>query len=204
VSGRQPVRHLRWYIGCLLFLVTIINYVDRQVFSILAPDLQRTIGWSELEYGRMVIAFQLSYGVGMIVVGRVLDRVGTRVGLALAVMAWSIVSALHALARTPFGFGMARFAMGITESANFPAAVKVVAEWFPAGERALATGLFNSGVALGAVVSSIAVPLLAASFGWQAAFVMTAVAGLAWVPLWWSVYRPRDSHARLSADERAM
>jgi MFS transporter, ACS family, hexuronate transporter len=203
-SRQRPLPHLRWYIGGLLFLVTVINYVDRQVFSILAPDLQRTIGWSELDYGRMVMAFQVSYGVSMMVVGRVLDRVGTRVGLAVAVLAWSLVSALHAVAQTPLGFGLARFAMGITEAANFPAAVKVVAEWFPASERPPATGLFNSGVALGAVVASVAVPLLAAAYGWQAAFILTAAAGLLWLPLWWWLYDSVPRHPRLAPDERAM
>jgi ACS family hexuronate transporter-like MFS transporter len=203
VSGVATIPHLRWYIGGLLFVVTVINYVDRQVFSILAPDLQKTIGWSELDYSRIVIAFQVSYAAAMMVSGRILDRIGTKIGFALAVLFWSVAAMGHAIARTPFGFGVARFALGIGEAANFPAAVKAVAEWFPASERALATGLFNSGVALGAVVASITVPLLAASFGWQAAFIVTGTLGLLWIPAWWMLYNERGAHPRLSPRERA-
>lgn len=202
VSRATPILHLRWYIGGLLFLVTVINYVDRQVFSILAPDLQRTIGWSELDYSRMVIAFQVSYAIAMMMSGRLLDRIGTKIGLAGAVLFWSVTAVAHAFARTALGFGIARFALGIGEAANFPAAVKAVAEWFPASERALATGLFNSGVALGAVVASVAVPILAASFGWQAAFIATGALGLLWIPAWWMLYDKRATHPRLAADER--
>lgn len=200
----RPIRHLRWYIGGLLFVVTVVNYVDRQVFSILAPELQKTVGWSELDYGRMVIAFQLSYGVGMLVAGRLLDRIGTKVGLALSVLAWSLVAAAHAFARTPLGFGLARLALGLGEAANFPAAVRAVTEWFPASERALATGLFNSGVALGAVVASVVVPLVAASYGWQSAFLVTGTVGVLWLPAWWWLYHDRATHPRLSAEERAL
>jgi ACS family hexuronate transporter-like MFS transporter len=202
-ASPRAIRHLRWYIGALLFIVTVINYVDRQVFSILAPELQRTIGWSELDYGRMVIAFQVSYALGMMAAGRLLDRIGTKVGLAVSVLVWSGIAAAHALARSPLGFGLARLALGVGEAANFPAALRAVTEWFPASERALATGLFNSGVALGAVVASIVVPLIAAAYGWQSAFLLTAGAGLVWLPLWIWLYQPRATHPRLSADERA-
>ena len=203
VSRVATVGHLRWYIGGLLFIVTVINYVDRQVFSILAPELQKTIGWSELDYSRIVIAFQVSYAAAMLISGRILDRIGTKLGFALAVLFWSVTAMGHAVARTPIGFGIARFMLGIGEAANFPAAVKAVAEWFPASERALATGLFNSGVALGAVVASITVPILAASFGWQAAFIVTGALGLLWIPAWWMLYAERGAHPRLSARERA-
>ena len=203
VSRVATIPNLRWYIGGLLFVVTVINYVDRQVFSILAPDLQKTIGWSELDYSRIVIAFQVSYAAAMMVSGRILDRIGTKLGFAIAVLFWSVAAMGHAFARTPFGFGVARFVLGVGEAANFPAAVKAVAEWFPASERALATGLFNSGVALGAVVASITVPLLAASFGWQAAFIVTGTLGLLWIPAWWVLYNERGTHPRLSARERA-
>ena len=203
VSRLATIGHLRWYIGGLLFVVTVINYVDRQVFSILAPELQKTIGWSELDYSRIVIAFQVSYATAMLISGRILDRIGTKLGLTLAVLLWSVTAMGHAVARTPIGFGVARFALGIGEAANFPAAVKAVAEWFPASERALATGLFNSGVALGAVVASITVPILAASFGWQAAFIVTGALGLLWIPAWWMLYAERGAHPRLSTRERA-
>jgi ACS family hexuronate transporter-like MFS transporter len=183
------VHRSRWVVAGLLFLVTVINYVDRQVFSILAPDLQDEIGWSELDYGRIVIAFQVAYAAMTLGAGRLLDRIGTKLGFALAVAAWSVVSMGHALARSPFGFGAARFLLGVTEAANFPAAVKTVAERFPAGERAMATGIFNSGVAAGTIVASIAVPLITAAWGWRTAFIATGAVGLLWLPLWLWVYR---------------
>jgi ACS family hexuronate transporter-like MFS transporter len=179
----------RWLIGVLLFLATVLNYVDRQVFSILAPDLQRDIGWSELDYSRIVNAFQLAYALALLGVGGVLDRVGAKLGLAWSMVLWSLAAAAHALARTPLGFGAARFALGVTEAANFPAGLKAITEWFPARERALVTGLFNSGVALGIVFASIGVPLLAAAFGWRATFVATAALGLCWLPFWLVSYR---------------
>ena len=187
----QIQKKLRWVVAILLFLVTVINYVDRQVFSILAPDLQDAMRWSELDYSRMVNAFQLGYAITMVLSGRFLDRIGARLGLAASVVLWSVAEAAHALARTPLGFGVARFALGIGEAANFPAALKAVTEWFPAEERALATGLFNSGVALGTIVASIGVPLTVAAFGWRAAFVVTGLLGLLWVPFWWIGYRPQ-------------
>jgi len=186
----------------LLFLVTVINYVDRQVFSILAPDLQDEIGWSELDYGRIVIAFQVSYAAMTLGAGRLLDRIGTRLGFALAVAAWSLVAMGHALARSPLGFGVARFLLGVTEAANFPAAVKTVAERFPASERAMATGIFNSGVAAGTIVASIAVPLITAAWGWRAAFVATGAVGVLWLPLWWRLYQ--DTGAAPAASSAAL
>ena len=204
VRTLRPIRHLRWYIAGLLFLATTINYVDRQVFSILAPDLQKEIGWSELDYARIVIAFQLSYAVMLLVSGRILDRIGTKLGFALAIVAWSVAEVGHAFARTPLGFGIARFFLGLGEAANFPAAVKTVAEWFPASERALATGIFTSGVALGAVLAPIIVPLLAAAWGWQMAFVSTGVVGLIWLAGWWLLYGDPRTHPRLSAAERSL
>jgi ACS family hexuronate transporter-like MFS transporter len=183
------VRKIRWFLAALLFLVTVLNYLDRQVFSILAPDLQDAIGWSELDYSRMVNAFQLAYAITMVLSGRFLDRIGARLGLAASVVLWSLAEAAHAFARTPLGFGVARFALGIGEAANFPAALKAVTEWFPADERALATGLFNSGVGLGTIVASIGVPLTVAAYGWRATFVATGLLGLLWVPLWLAGYR---------------
>lgn len=202
--AHRPIRHLRWYIAGLLFLATVINYVDRQVFSILAPDLQAEIGWSELDYSRMVIAFQLSYATVMMVSGRVFDIIGTRLGFAISIVLWSLSEIGHAFARTPFGFGTARFFLGLSEAGNFPGAIKAVAEWFPARERALATGIFNSGVGVGAVIAPIVVPLLAAAYGWQATFVVTGVFGLLWLPVWLWLYHDRVRHPRLSAEERTL
>jgi ACS family hexuronate transporter-like MFS transporter len=190
VTAAPAVRHrLRWYVGGLLFVVTVINYVDRQVFSILAPDLQEEIGWSELSYSRIVNAFQLAYAVAMLATGRVLDRIGAKLGLTVAVVLWSAAEMAHAVARSAAGFGAARFALGVGEAANFPAALKTVTEWFGPKERALATGLFNSGVALGTIVAAVGVPLMAAAYGWRATFVVTGLLGVLWLPFWWVFYR---------------
>jgi MFS transporter, ACS family, aldohexuronate transporter len=198
-----PLRHLRWYIAGLLFVATVINYLDRQVFGILAPGLQKDLGWSELDYGRMVVAFQIAYAVMMMVSGRLLDRIGTRLGYALSVLVWSVAEIGHAFARSALGFGIARFFLGTAEAGNFPIAVKTVAEWFPASERALAAGLFNSGVALGSIIAPLTVPFIARAYGPQAAFVATGIVGLLWIPAWLYLYQPRQSHPRLSAEERA-
>lgn len=200
---RAPLRHLRWYIAGLLFVATVINYLDRQVFGILAPGLQKDMGWSELDYGRMVVAFQIAYAVMMMVSGRLLDKIGTRLGYALSVLVWSIAEIGHAFARSAFGFGVARFFLGTAEAGNFPVAVKTVAEWFPASERALASGLFNSGVALGSIVAPLTVPFIARAYGPRAAFIATGLVGLLWIPAWLTLYRPRHSHPRLSSAERA-
>ena len=184
-------------------LAAVINYVDRQVFSILAPDLQRVIGWTELDYGRIVIAFQLAYSMMLLVSGRLIDWVGTRVGFAVAIVWWSIAAAGHALAGSAFQFGVARFALGIGEAANFPASVKAVAEWFPAHERATATGIFNGGVTIGAIAAPLLVPMAAAALGWQGAFVVTGLIGFAWLVAWWALYYRPEEHPRISADELA-
>ena len=178
------IPHLRWYICGLVFIATVINYLDRQVFSILAPQLQKEIGWSELEYGRIVIAFQVAYATMMLISGRIIDRIGTKFSFSIAVVAWSLVEMAHALARSAFGFGVARFFLALTEAANFPAASKAVSEWFGPSERAFATGIFISGVGAGAIVASLMVPPLAASVGWQWTFVITGLMGFGWFVLW--------------------
>ena len=193
----------RWVICALLFFCTTINYIDRQVLGILAPDLQREIGWSELDYGRIVIAFQVSYAVMMLVWGGILDRIGTKLGLAIAVTWWSLAGMGTALASTAMGFGFARFLLGVGEAANFPASIKTVAEWFPKSERAFATGIFNSGTNIGAIVAPIAVPLLAASWGWRAAFIMTGAIGFVWLAAWLLYYHPVPQHPQLTPAERA-
>ena len=192
----------RWAICALLFFCTTINYIDRQVLGILAPDLQREIGWSELDYGRIVIAFQVSYAVMMLVWGGILDRIGTKLGLAIAVAWWSLAGMGTALANTAVGFGFARFLLGVGEAANFPASIKTVAEWFPKSERAFATGIFNSGTNIGAIVAPIAVPLLAATWGWRAAFILTGAIGFMWLAAWLLFYHPVQSHPHLQAAER--
>ena len=200
----MKIRNLRWYICGLVFLATVINYLDRQVFSILAPELQREIGWSELEYGRIVIAFQVAYATMMLISGRIIDRIGTKLSFSIAVVTWSLVEMAHALARSAFGFGVARFFLALTEAANFPAAAKAVSEWFGPSERAFATGIFISGVGAGAIVASLMVPPLAATVGWQWTFVVTGLLGFAWFIAWTLLYQTPQEHPWLTDEERAL
>lgn len=200
--SQARIGHFRWTICALLFFATTINYIDRQVLGILAPDLQKEIGWSELDYGRIVIAFQVSYAVMMLVWGRILDRIGTKLGLAIAVAWWSLAAMSTAAARSAMTFGVARFLLGVGEAANFPASIKTVAEWFPKSERAFATGIFNAGTNIGAIVAPIAVPLIAAAWGWQAAFLATGAIGFLWVAVWWALYQTAALHPRLKDAER--
>src|SRR5437016_2214045 len=176
--------HQRWLICTLLFLATSINYLDRQVFGLLIPDLQRELHISEIEYGRLVMAFQLSYAVMMAYAGRILDRIGARLGMSIAVVLWSVAEIGHMAARTALGFGVARFLLSFAEAANFPACVKLISELFPAKERATATGVINSATAVGAIAAPMIVPLVALRYGWQAAFLVTGLFGFAWLAVW--------------------
>jgi ACS family hexuronate transporter-like MFS transporter len=193
----------RWVICALLFFATTINYVDRQVLGFLAPDLQRSIGWNETEYGFIVTAFQAAYAVSLLLIGRLMDWLGTRRGFSLAVAIWSLAAMGHALARSVFGFAVARFALGLGEGGNFPAAVKTVAEWFPKKERALATGIFNAGSNLGPILVPLTVPWIVSHYGWQGAFIITGALGFIWLIFWLPVYRPPEKHPRLSPQELA-
>jgi len=157
VPSALPGR-FRWTVCALLFFATTVNYVDRQILGLLAPVLEKDIGWTELEYGFIVTAFQAAYALGLALFGWFVDRRGTKRGYTISVVAWSLAAAAHALVRTPFGFGAARAALGLAEGGNFPAAIKSVAEWFPKSERALATGIFNSGSNFGAVFAPAVVP----------------------------------------------
>ena len=199
--GRISGMNLRWYVCGLLFLATVLNYVDRQVFSILAPDLQRDIGWSELDYGRIVIAFQVSYALSLLLSGRLVDRIGSKLGYTLAMIWWSCAEMAHALVRTPLGFGVARSALGFGEAPNFPTAVKTIAEWFPKSESSLAMGILNSGPTVGAIAAPVFVPLVAAKFGWRGAFVATGAFEVAWLFAWWKFYYPPESHPRIKQEE---
>ena len=187
----------------MLFAATSINYMDRQVLSILAPNLQHTIGWTEQQYGYIVGAFQFAYALGLIVAGRLVDRLGTRIGYVLVMALWSAAAMGHALVRSAFGFGVARFFLGLGETRNFPAAIKTTAEWFPQRERSLATGIFNSGANLGAILAPASIPWITLRFGWRAAFLATGTFSLTWIGWWaWQYRRPQES-TRVSASELA-
>ena len=193
----------RWSICALLFFAATVNYVDRQVIGILKPTLQTQLHWSESDYGWIVFAFQAAYAIGMLLVGRLMDWLGTRKGFSLAVIFWSVAAMAHALASSAFGFGAARFALGLGESGNFPAAIKTVAEWFPKKERALATGIFNSGTNIGALITPLVVPWITLAYGWRWAFIATGALGFIWLIFWLTLYHTPENHPRLSARERA-
>ena len=182
-SVSTRIGHYRWVICSLLFFATTINYIDRQVLGILATDqtFKTAIGWNEAQYGYVNTAFQGAYALGLLVVGRLMDRFGTRKGFSFAICFWSVAAMAHALARSAVGFGTARFALGLGEAGNFPASIKTVAEWFPKKERALATGIFNSGSNVGAIAAPLVVPFIAVTYGWQWAFILTGAIGLVWL-----------------------
>jgi len=200
-AGR--VGHYRWVICALIFFATTINYIDRQVLGILAPDLQGIIGWNEKEYGFIVTAFQAAYAASLLLTGWLIDRIGTRMGYSLSIIFWSIAAMGHALARSALGFGVWRGLLGFGEGGNFPTAIKTVAEWFPKKERAFATGLFNSGTNVGAIVAPLIVPWIAITWGWQWAFILTGALGFLWLLLWLPLYRRPEDHPRLSKQELA-
>jgi MFS transporter, ACS family, hexuronate transporter len=222
---RMPIAavgHSRWIICALLFFASTVNYVDRQVIGLLKPTLQTQFGWSEIDYADIVFAFQLAYAIGLLAAGRLMDRLGARVGFALAIIIWSVAAIAHAEAEaigriagpllavaglaytaSVAGFIVARFALGLGESGNFPGAIKVVAEWFPKKERALATGIFNSGTNVGALVTPLVVPWITLAWGWYWAFVATGALGFLWLAWWWVGYRTPDRHAHLSSAELA-
>jgi ACS family hexuronate transporter-like MFS transporter len=200
---KARVGNIRWTVVALLFAATTVNYVDRHVMGILAPTLQTEIGWNEIEYGYIVAAFTAAYAIGLLLVGRFVDRVGTKTGFSLSIVVWSIAAMGHALAKSPFGFGVARFALGLGESGNFPAAIKGIAEWFPKKERAFATGLFNSGANIGAVVAPLVVPWITLTWGWQLAFVLTGLLGFIWLVFWLWLYEVPEKHRTVTPEEVA-
>jgi ACS family hexuronate transporter-like MFS transporter len=193
--------HLRWYICALLFVACTINYIDRQTVAVLKPRLQETLHWSESDYGWIVFAFQVAYAIMMMVSGHAIDRLGTRLGYAIAMVWWSLAAMAHALARNAFHFGVARFFLGAGEAGNFPAAIKAIAEWFPPRERALATGLFNAGTNVGAVVAPPLVVWLTLQWGWQEAFIVTGALGFLWLVVWLLIYRLPGQHPWVTGRE---
>lgn len=193
----------RWTIVALLFCATSISYIDRQVLGILAPTLQRELGWNEIQYGNIVSWFSFAYGIGLLFAGRLLDRIGVRTGFSAAIVVWSLAAVATARATSVAAFGFMRALLGLGEAGNFPASLKTVAEWFPKKERALAVGVFNAGSNVGAIVAPLAVPWIALTWGWRQAFVATGSLGFIWLVFWLAIYREPDGHPRLSAAELA-
>ena len=195
------IGRVRWTICAMLFAATTINYMDRQVLSLLKPTLQASIGMTEVNYGFIVSMFTLAYAVGLLVAGRFVDKVGSRIGYMVIMAVWSLSAMGHALANTVVEFGIARFSLGLGESGNFPAALKTVAEWFPQRERSLATGIFNSGANIGVILASLLVPIVTLHFGWHAAFLVTGFFSATWIAYWYFKYRKPTDHPTLTGQE---
>ena len=197
------VGRYRWVVVALLFTAMVINYVDRQTIGLLKSDLSAEFGWSETDYADLVFWFQAAYAAAYLAWGRIIDRIGARWGFGLAFLIWHVGHIATAAARSFGGFIGARVLLGLGEGGAFPGGIKAVAEWFPKKERALATGLFNAGTNIGAIVTPLVVPAIVLAWGWQAAFIVTGVAGLIWLPIWLLVYRRPREHKKLSAAELA-
>jgi ACS family hexuronate transporter-like MFS transporter len=198
----QAIGKYRWTVCTLIFWATTINYLDRQVISLVVEDyLTPEFNWSETDYANITVAFQLAYAVGLFGVGRIIDKLGTKIGYALSLSLWSIAAMGHAFIRSTTGFIFARAALGITEAGNFPSAIKTVAEWFPKKERAFATGIFNAGSNIGAIIAPLTVPFIAQEWGWRMAFVATGAVGLVWLIFWFWLYEIPKKQKRLSKDE---
>jgi ACS family hexuronate transporter-like MFS transporter len=195
--------HRRWLICSLLLFAASVNYVDRQVLGLLKPTLQVQFGWTEIGYSNIVFAFQLAYAAGMLFAGKVIDKLGTRLGFALAVFLWSLAAIAHAAAGSVRQFAAARISLGLGESGSFPSSIKAVAEWFPKKERALATGIFNSGTNLGTMIAPLIVTWLTYRYSWRMAFIATGALGFLWVPFWFGLYRRPQEDRRISAAELA-
>jgi MFS transporter, ACS family, hexuronate transporter len=231
-AASQAASHVgrrRWVICALLFFAATINYVDRQVIGILKPTLTAEFGWSEVAYGWIVFSFQTAYAIGLLMVGRLMDKLGTKIGFALSIIVWSIAAVGHAfavgigvatfgvaawlmsafgydpatsfLSASVLGFMIARFILGLGEAGNFPASIKTVSEWFPKKERALATGIFNSGTNIGALATPLLVPLIVVAWGWYEAFIITGALGFIWLIFWWAIYKRPDEDPKLSKTE---
>ena len=201
LSAGTRLGRVRWTVCAMLFAATSINYMDRQVIAILKPTLEHSIGMTEVSYGYIVDAFQIAYAIGLLAAGRLIDKLGTRIGYMLVMAVWSFSAMGHALASTVLEFGFARFFLGLGESGNFPAAIKTVAEWFPQNERSLATGVFNSGANVGAILAPAIVPWVTLRYGWHAAFLTTGLFSVLWILWWFRYYRTPTDHSTLTARE---
>jgi MFS transporter, ACS family, hexuronate transporter len=199
----ERIGRYRWVICALLFAATVINYVDRQMLGVLKPHLSNELSWSETDYANIVFWFQAAYALSYVLFGRFIDRIGARWGYAVAFVVWQIAHIAHAGARTLGHFILVRVALGIGEAGSFPAGLKAVTEWFPKKERAFATGIFNAGSNVGAIVTPLVVPVITIAWGWRAAFVVTGVVSLIWLAAWLWVYKTPREHKRISAGELA-
>lgn len=198
-GGRRG--NVRWTICAMLFVATSINYMDRQVIGLLKPTLEHSIGLTEADFGYIIAAFQVAYAAGLLVAGRLVDRLGSRLGYALIMGTWSLAAMAHALAHSALGFGVARFFLGLGEAGNFPAAIKTVADWFPQDERSLATGIFNSGANVGAMVAPVLIPWVTLRYGWRVAFLSTGLFSALWIVWWYTNYRTPKDHGTLTVEE---
>lgn len=199
----RGIKNYRWIIVSLLFTGTVINYLDRQVIGLLKPTLELEFNWSESDFGNLMSAFAFAYAIGLLLSGKFIDKVGTKIGYSVAVVVWSVAGMAHAAAKSVLGFGLARASLGLGEAGNFPAAVKAVTEWFPKKERALATGIFNSGTAVGGVVALILVPVIMQNYGWKEVFIITGALGFIWLGFWLWLYEVPSRQKSLTAEELA-
>lgn len=197
----KRISKYRWTICGLVFFATTVNYLDRAVISLLKSNLEKEFHWTESDYSNIIVAFQFSYALGMLGAGKLIDKLGTKIGYALTASLWSLAAIAHALVKNTFGFVVVRSGLGVTESGNFPAAIKTVAEWFPQRERALATGIFNSGANIGAIAAPLTVPFIAEKWGWQWAFIITGLFGFIWLVFWLLLYEIPERSKRLNAAE---
>jgi ACS family hexuronate transporter-like MFS transporter len=200
---RHPIGKFRWVVVTLLFFATTINYLDRQVIGLLKDSLAKDFNWSEKDYSRIVMAFSTAYAIALLLFGGLIDWIGTRLGYAVSIIIWSVAAMFHALASSTLGFTFARIALGLGEGGNFPAAVKAVAEWFPKRDRALATGIFNSGTNIAAIAGPPIIAWIYSSFGWREAFLWTGALGFIWLIFWWWLYDIPSRQKRVSAAELA-
>ncbi|QBA23464.1 MFS transporter [Chryseobacterium indologenes] len=194
-------RNIRWWMLSLVFLATTINYLDRQVMGLLKPVLEKEFSWDEKDYSYIVMAFTTTYAIGYMAMGRFIDKVGTKIGYAVSLIVWSLASIGHGFVKSTIGFIIARSTLGISEAGNFPAAIKSVAEWFPKKERALATGIFNSGATVGAILAPLLVPFILGHYGWRQTFVWIGALGMVWIILWWNFYTVPEKAKNISKEE---
>lgn len=200
-SSESRIGKVRWTICAMLFVATSINYIDRQVIGLLKPTLSANLGITEQSYSYIIACFQFAYASGLLLAGRLVDRIGSRKAYPIIMATWSLSAMAHSIVHSAWGFAIARFFLGLGESGNFPAAIKTVSEWFPQRERSLATGIFNSGANIGAMVAPAVVPWIALRYGWRPAFLVTGVIVLPWIAWWWYYYRKPNDHPTLTGAE---